>query len=328
MNICLAFGVLVFYHYQARAPSAHAAPFFSEDFEDGLWYERWVFSEYEEDLQHGGHLGEATVTTGTWSQPLGDKALTTLDDESFYRIGSAFRTAYKPSEKPLVLHYSFKAEVPIECGGGFMKYLSPGVDLGTLNSESPAKMIFGPDFCGTSTRHLLLSFIVDGKEYKMQDPIRIVNSRHTHTYSLVFYPNGDFKIAQDLARSFFKSGSLKKNFPALLADHPDFSLPVLGAMALDVWQVRGGTMIDNILVTDDESDLVTWNNRKWNKDMMAQEEKLVAGVIKRQKQELKENQQRMEEIRQEHIREARRVKEELKARKLGSVDSLGVHNEL
>ena len=147
-----------------------------------------------------------------------------------------------------------------------------------LDENPPFHIRFGPDFCGTATRHVLFSIQVDGKEYELKEKIRAPTDRRTHAYTLKIFPDGAFHIGVDAYSYPYKKFTLETHMPDLHKDHPNWQVPVLGSVVIDVWQVKSGMMFDNMLITDTEDELLEWVDAKWNAKHVDEEWKLLSSV--------------------------------------------------
>jgi len=203
---------------------------------------------------------------------------------------------------------------------------------------------FGPDFCGTSTRHVLFSVMVDGRlslsphhhshrhiinshhlfilspltchpsnnlsithipifsplnyyyptciffenllgvEYDFTGKIRAISDRRTHSYTLIIYPDLTFKIGVDSPEYPYKTFNFKQHMSGILEKHPDYQVPVIGSVLLDVWQVRAGSMLDNLIISDEETEVSEWLEHRWNKNLFDQEWMVLKRTIEHEKQ--------------------------------------------
>lgn len=80
---------------------------------------------------------------------------------------------------------------------------APGVDLETLNNESPYLIMFGPDKCGANTKiHFILQHYspvsLKWEEKHFNESIAFPVDRKAHLYTLHISPDNSFAIYVDL----------------------------------------------------------------------------------------------------------------------------------
>jgi len=183
--------------------------YFSEKFDD-TWESRWVQSKYK----------ESEGTQGSWKWTAGkyyndeneDKGIQTTPDARFYQISAAF-PEFSNRGKDLIIQYSVKHEQRIDCGGGYLKILPPGLDQTQFQGESPYNIMFGPDICGSSTRKTHLIFNYKGKNHLIKKDIKCENDEYTHLYTLILHPDNTYEVRIDDKE--VAKGSLEEDFDML-----------------------------------------------------------------------------------------------------------------
>lgn len=65
-----------------------------------------------------------------------DAGIQTSEDYRFYAISAEF-PEFSNKDKTLVFQFSVKHEQKLDCGGGYMKLLSGGVDQKKFGGETP-----------------------------------------------------------------------------------------------------------------------------------------------------------------------------------------------
>merc|ERR1712125_318376 len=92
--------------------STYAKTYFSEDFNDDGWRNRWVDSTFK-----GSDAGDWVHTTGKHNTDENDKGIQTGTDYRFYQISTSF-DEFSNEGEDLVFQYSIKHQQGIDCGGG------------------------------------------------------------------------------------------------------------------------------------------------------------------------------------------------------------------
>jgi len=190
---------------------ASAKTYFKETF-DASWESRWVKSKHK----------EAEGTQGVWGWTAGkyyndaeeDKGLQTSQDARFYQSSAEF-PEFSNKGKTLILQYSVKHEQKIDCGGGYIKILPPGIDQSDFHGDSPYNIMFGPDICGSSTKKTHLIFNYKGKNNLVKKEMRCESDEYTHLYTLILRPDNTYEVKID--DSVVQEGSLKEDWDMLPA---------------------------------------------------------------------------------------------------------------
>merc|ERR1711963_754114 len=90
--------------------STYAKTYFSEDFNDDGWRNRWVESKFK-----GSDAGDWIHTAGDYYLDENDKGIKTGTDYRFYQISAAF-DEFTNEGKDLVFQFSIKSEQRLDCG--------------------------------------------------------------------------------------------------------------------------------------------------------------------------------------------------------------------
>jgi len=165
---------------------------------------------------------EAEGTQGVWGWTAGkyyndaeaDKGLQTSQDARFYQISAEF-PEFSNKGKNLILQYSVKHEQKIDCGGGYIKILPPGIDQSDFHGDSPYNVMFGPDICGSSTKKTHVIFNYKGKNHLVKKEVRCESDEYTHLYTLTLRPDNTYEVKID--DSVVQEGSLKEDWDMLPA---------------------------------------------------------------------------------------------------------------
>lgn len=201
--------------------AASAEIYFKETFSSG-WEKRWTESDWKKSE---GTQGKFKLTSGKWHGKSDNKGIQTSEDARFYAISSPI-PEFEVKDKPLVLQYEVKHEQKLDCGGGYVKLLSPGYDASSFSGDTDYAVMFGPDICGTSTRrtHVILSY--KGKNHLVKREVRCETDQLSHVYTLILRPDNTYEVLIDGKKE--QSGSLYDDFdmlpPRKIAD-PSASKP-------------------------------------------------------------------------------------------------------
>ena len=125
--------------------------------------------------------------------------------------------------------------------------------------------------------------------------------RLTHIYTLVLYNDSQYVVYVD--RQLVENGTISEDWDV------DYDQTVhkyiVGGVGIDVWQVKAGTLFDNILITESLDDAMQYAKKfmdsqtegeKKQKDNAEEEEKRLAELQQQKlRAELEHNEQRVEE---------------------------------
>jgi hypothetical protein len=242
--IFLAIVVLCFAFTQGKV-------YHTENFDGG--FSKWVHSSWKSAESSAGKFNH---TAGKWFGDAKDGlSLQTAEDYRFYTTSTKMthpflrKQAGSADKKTLVLQYSVKHEQNwIECGGGYIKVFPAGLVQKDMNNESPASIVFGPDLCGTQTKDVLVTFRAGKELFPIKKHIRCESNKLTHFYTLIVNPDDSYEVRIDNSKK--ESGKLSEDFSfpsnsKLAIDEKDIAF-----LGIEIWQVRGGSLFDNFLVTD------------------------------------------------------------------------------
>ncbi|KAE9555828.1 hypothetical protein FO519_000913 [Halicephalobus sp. NKZ332] len=122
-----------------------------------------------------------------------------------HAIAAALRKPFDFSGKPFIVQYEVKYEEGQECGGGYLKLLSSGIEkqISGFTDKTPYTIMFGPDKCGqTAKEHNI-------KESASKNVLSYFEDKMTHLYSLKITPDNHFSVQIDNYE--IASGSLLKD---------------------------------------------------------------------------------------------------------------------
>jgi len=205
MNASLLFLLL------GLAALCSAKVYFKETFDEG-WESRWVKSKHKESEGTQGPWG---WTAGKfYNDEKADKGLQTSVDARFYQISAEF-PEFSNKGKDLIMQYSVKHEQKIDCGGGYLKIMPPGIDQADFHGDSPYNIMFGPDICGSSTKKTHVIFNYKGKNHLVKREVRAESDEFTHLYTLILHPDNTYEVQIDGVEA--QKGSLKEDWDMLPA---------------------------------------------------------------------------------------------------------------
>jgi len=184
-----------------------ATVYFKETF-DGDWESRWKHSGHHKESEQG----KLEHTAGKW---FGDaeinKGIQTSEDNRFYAVTSEFKP-FSNKGKDLVLQYDVKFEQKIDCGGGYLKF-GPDIEQEKFHGETVYNIMFGPDFCGYSTKKVHVIFNYKGKNHLIKKDIKPKEDQLTHVYTLVVHPDNTYEVFIDLEEA--AKGSITEDWDVL-----------------------------------------------------------------------------------------------------------------
>jgi calreticulin len=182
--------------------------YFKETFDtDPFADNRWVVSKWKQDTNEAG---EWEWSPGLWTAHSDRKGLRTTQDARFYAISSQLAKPFDNSGNTLVFQFKVKHEQKIDCGGGYVKLLPPGVDAENLNGETSYTIMFGPDICGYSTKKVHTIFHHNGENLLKTSDVTAPDDELTHTYTLIVNSDDTYEIRVDGEKK--DSGKLKEGW--------------------------------------------------------------------------------------------------------------------
>nr|5HCA_A Chain A, Calreticulin,Calreticulin [Entamoeba histolytica HM-1:IMSS]5HCA_B Chain B, Calreticulin,Calreticulin [Entamoeba histolytica HM-1:IMSS]5HCA_C Chain C, Calreticulin,Calreticulin [Entamoeba histolytica HM-1:IMSS]5HCB_A Chain A, Calreticulin [Entamoeba histolytica HM-1:IMSS]5HCB_B Chain B, Calreticulin [Entamoeba histolytica HM-1:IMSS] len=235
-----------------------AKVYFHETFENR---DKWIDS-----TSSGKALGPFKIVSGKWYGDANNKGLQTSEDNKFYIAAAKLDEEFSNKDKNLIVQYNLKFEQGIDCGGGYIKLL-PKKSIESeekFTPESEYNIMFGPDVCGGSKRtHVIMNY--KGKNNLIRKEIKCESDDISHLYTLIIRPNNTYVVKIDgvekqegkfdedwdmLAPKEIDDGSGIAN-PDYVYDPELYKYDSFAYIGIDVWQVKAGTIYDDILITDD-----------------------------------------------------------------------------
>lgn len=186
--------------------------YFSENFNDANWKNRWVQST---EWKSKGEMGKWVHTAGKWYGDAEDKGVQTGEDARFYGMSAKMTDSFTNDKKDLVVQFSVKWEQQIDCGGAYIKLMG-ATDQKKFGGDSPYQIMFGPDICGSSNRktHVIFNYPPKNDNLQNKKTVRVESDQLTHLYTLVVHPNNDYEVLIDDKSA--ASGKLDEDWEFLL----------------------------------------------------------------------------------------------------------------
>ncbi|KAM0010075.1 putative calreticulin/calnexin, concanavalin A-like lectin/glucanase domain superfamily [Helianthus debilis subsp. tardiflorus] len=248
---------------------------------------RWVKSDWKKSE---GKAGSFKHTAGSWSADPDDIGIQTSTDARHYAIFAKI-PEFSNKNRTLVLQYSIKFEQDIECGGGYIKLMSGYVNQKMFGGDTPYSVMFGPDLCGTQTKklHDILPprkiKDVNAKkpaDWEEREYIDDLNQVKPEVYDSIPREIPDPKAKQPDTWDEDEDGvwrppkipnpaykgpwkpkkikypNYKGKWKITWIDNPKFEddpdlyvLKPIKYVGIEVWQVKAGSVFDNVLICDD-----------------------------------------------------------------------------
>merc|ERR1712086_1128002 len=184
--------------------------------------------------------------------------------------------------------YQAKYEKDVECGGGYLKLGPKMDDLTAFGDPTVYNIMFGPDKCGYTKRtHLIFNYKGKNVLKKSDLAYKQEGEGTSHVYRMVLKPDNTVRVEIDEEKIY--EGSMKDNAaykgdwsvkrisnpaykgfweakkianPEYEDDEKVYSFADFGFIGFDLWQVKGGTIFDNVIITDDVAEADTFA-KKW-----------------------------------------------------------------
>jgi calreticulin len=195
---------------------------FEDNFDVDPMENGWVQSDWKKD---DGSRGVFEWTSGDWAADAENKGLKTSQDAKFYAISKKIPT-FNNEDKTLVFQFSVKHEQKIDCGGGYLKLVGPGLDQSKFEGASEYQIMFGPDICGYSTKRIHAIFNHNGENLLTTASTVCETDEFTHVYTMVVKPDNTYDMLIDGESKY--SGSMYDDWefelPKKIKD-PELSKP-------------------------------------------------------------------------------------------------------
>jgi len=180
-----------------------AKTYFSEEFA--------TTKAWTEGVMEGKEMGAFELTAGEIGVDTGIKTST---DARFYSISAPLASEITNKGKDLIVSFTVRHDQVLDCGGAYIKLLTPGVDQAKFGGDDKYAIMFGPDMCGTSTRktHVILTY--NGKNLLTKKNVRMESDQLSHVYTLILKSDNTYEVQIDTVKA--ESGSLYDDWDFLL----------------------------------------------------------------------------------------------------------------
>merc|ERR1712125_153709 len=183
-----------------------------------------------------------------------------------------------------------KYEKDVECGGGYLKIGPKLADPTTFGDPTEYNVMFGPDKCGYTKRtHLIFNYKGKNVLKKSDLAYKQEGEGTSHLYRMILRKDNTARVEIDEEKIY--DGSIKEDWEVLkpkeISDPADkkqddwtgkrisnpaykgfweakkianpeyedddsvYKYADFGFIGFDLWQVKGGTIFDNVIITDD-----------------------------------------------------------------------------
>ncbi|CAL5378598.1 unnamed protein product [Camellia sinensis] len=157
-------------------------------------------------------LGSGTLLLVNGMEMLRIKGIQTSEDYRFYAISAEF-PEFSNKDKTLVFQFSVKHEQKLDCGGGYMKLLSSGIDQKKFGGDTPYSIMFGPDICGYSTKKVHAILTYNDTNHLIKKEVPCETDQLTHVYTFILRPDATYSILIDNVEK--QTGSLYSDWDLL-----------------------------------------------------------------------------------------------------------------
>ncbi|MBA0559260.1 hypothetical protein Golob_016232, partial [Gossypium lobatum] len=187
------------------------------------------YDSFEESFDGRWIVSDKDDYKGVWkhskSEGHDDYGLLVSEMAKKYAIVKELDEAVNLKDGTTVLQFETRLQGGLECGGAYLKYLSPqdaGWKPKEFDNESPYSIMFGPDKCGATNK---VHFILKHKnpksgeyiEHHLKYPPSVPSDKLTHVYTAILKPDNEVSILID--------GDEKKKASFLSAE--DFEPPLI-----------------------------------------------------------------------------------------------------
>ena len=181
--------------------------YFEERFDSG-WEGRWKRPSH---VKKGIQLGKVRVSAGDY---FGDekiqRGLETMEARRFYLLYSNFSHIFDTRDKDLILQYTLRLNLYVDCSGFYVKLFSSSADPERLSNETQYEIMFGPDICGAVRKKTHIILGKNGKYYPYMKGLSCYKDHLTHAYTLVIRKNNTVEYRID--GKVIDSGDLNMKF--------------------------------------------------------------------------------------------------------------------
>ena len=173
---------------------AKSTVYLEEHFEPG-WEKKWSRPEI---VRRGVLLGKFRSSAGSYyADEKKQRGLETMDARRFYLFYSNFSQPFDTREKDLIVQYTVRLDMYIDCAGAYIKILGPPNNQIEFSNESDYSIMFGPDICGATLHQTKLRLGYKGDHYDIKTNINANKDHLTHGYTLIIRKNNTIEVRID-----------------------------------------------------------------------------------------------------------------------------------
>ena len=162
---------------------------------DAGWETRW---KRPTTVRKGVQLGKVRVSAGRFfGNEKIQRGLETLEGRRHYLLYSNFSEVFDTRGKDLILQYTVRLSMNIDCAGQYVKLFTTDVHPTQFSNESEYAVMFGPDICGAVRRktHIIVGY--NGSTYSDTKGLGCYKDHLTHAYTLIIRANGTMEVRVD-----------------------------------------------------------------------------------------------------------------------------------
>jgi calreticulin len=143
-------------------------------------------------------VGKVRVTPGAfYADEKIQRGFETLEARRHYLLYSNFSHVFDTRGKDLIVQYTFRLHVYLDCAGQYIKLFPAHVHPSRFSNESEYSLMFGPDICGAVKRQTHVIFGHNRVYYRMNRRLACLKDHLTHAYTLIVRRNGTIEVYVD-----------------------------------------------------------------------------------------------------------------------------------
>lgn len=173
---------------------ASSTVYVEEHFAPG-WEKNW---SRPEKIRPGLLLGKFRSSAGSYyADEKKQRGLETMDAHRYYLFYTNFSQPLDTREKDLIIQYTVRLDMYIDCAGSYIKILGPPTNPLTFSNESDYSIMFGPDICGATLHQTKVRLGYNGQHFDIKKNINAYKDHLTHGYTLIIRKNGTIEVRID-----------------------------------------------------------------------------------------------------------------------------------
>ncbi|KAL5203026.1 hypothetical protein ABZP36_013978 [Zizania latifolia] len=193
--------------------------------------------------------------SGDGAEAGGERRRDGLRDYRFYAISAEY-PEFSNKDKTIVLQLSVKHEQKLDCGGGYVKLLGGDVNQRKFGGDTPYIIIFDE-----KDRE---------REVVWEESIIFLSTAIKMIFLSATMPNAIEFVKWICTLHKQLCHVVYTNFRPTPLQHYVFPIDSLKYIGIELWQVKSGTLFDNILIADDPELAKTFAERTWGKHKNAE----------------------------------------------------------